>query len=182
MITVVTPADPLTLVSLEEAKAWLKVDYDIDDAIITMLIKSAYSEAERFTNSSFLERTLKASFDTCYYKSPFRLPYGPVKSVSSANFITGSGTESITDFLFLDDRFRPNFPYYTTDTYRHTLEVTYVAGSEVVEESIKEAILKTVFSRYETRGNEVVGTEGIKVSVSGLTTTSMDILRPYIRY
>jgi|SRR5690606_12880526 len=185
MITVVTPADPLTLVSLDEAKAWLKVDYTEDDAIITMLIKSAYNWAEKFTNSSILERTLKVTLETtCANKNPYRLPYGPVQSVVSAGFLTDGDTEEIESFTHFDSAFWIKFPYYTTHSYRHHLEVTYIAGLPVaeVEEAYKEAILKTVFSSYDIRGNEVTGTEGIAVSTVKITREAKDILRSYIRY
>lgn len=182
MITVVTPADPLTLVSLEEAKAWLKVDYTEDDAIITMLIKSAYNWAEKFTNSSILERTLKATLDPFDYIKQMRLPYGPVNFVLGANFIK-DGVEEPTDYFFYSDgRFRLGL--YSCLKSDSTLEVTYTAGLPVaeVEEAYKEAILKTVFSSYDIRGNEVTGTEGIAVSTTKITREAKDILRSYIRY
>lgn len=179
MITVVTPANPLTLVSLQEAKGWLKVDYTEDDEIITMLIKSAYRWAEKFTNSSILERTLK------YYSSEwtFRLPFSPVKEIVGVNLVSKDGSEEYTRYSTYDNLFYSN---WHCDKLSHgsRYEVTYEAGLPVgeVEEAYKEAILKLVHSSYEIRGNEVTGTEGIAISTVKITREAKDILRPYIRY
>ena len=182
MITVVTPADPLTLVSLDEAKEWLKVDYTEDDAIITMLIKSAYNWAEKFTNSSILERTLRLTDDFHIV----RLPSGPVQSIVSVNRIARDGAiTAITDYSFRENLLTINeyFTYYC-ERPNEGIQVTYVAGLPVaeVEEAYKEAILKTVFSSYDIRGNEVTGTEGIAVSTTKITREAKDILRSYIMY
>ena len=54
--------DQLNVVSLSEAKLYLRLDedYTIEDGLITSLIKSAVNQAEQFTLQVLWQRTLTA--------------------------------------------------------------------------------------------------------------------------
>ena len=52
--------DQLNVVSLNQAKLWLRVDldYDYEDTLITALIKSAVNQAEQFTLQVLWQRQM----------------------------------------------------------------------------------------------------------------------------
>lgn len=177
-VRVLIASNPLGLISLEEAKSYLQVDYAIDDALITMLTKATYQAAERYTNASFLAKTLVL---IAHFEPIIELPYGPAETISEVVYTTSEGEEAITDYqrigndIFLPTRLQHRKP--------SSIRITYVAGLVAAEigEDIKLAILKTIFSLYETRGNEVTAAEGLKISIVSLSMDSKKLLNPHRR-
>ena len=85
---------PITLV---EAKAFLKVETNDDDLLITGLINSAAEYAEQYTGIVCYAREQTFQFDA--FTGRFELPRRPIRGISSINYIDSDGTaESLYDF------------------------------------------------------------------------------------
>lgn len=182
-VRVITPSNPLDLITLQEAKDYLKVDYANDDLLITSLIKASFKAAERFTNSSILTKTLEVRAEWQY----LTLPYGPIMAVNGLSYYDYDNLEVVlpaedysfrgTSILFHAGGFYGSLPKYLI------FRVEYIAGLPAiqVDEDIKIAILKNVYDLYETRGNQVVAAQGVNVGVSNLSKTTKDLLYPHRR-
>lgn len=80
-------------VSLAEAKAWLKVEHDDENALIELLIGAARERAESITGRMFVERTIEIAMDDLPDgDAPIELLCSPVQSVSYIRYLDSSGT------------------------------------------------------------------------------------------
>lgn len=179
-ITQTEPAEePITL---EEAKLYLKVDFEEDDTLITTLIKAVRRACERYAGISFVTRTVTAYSDN--WDRLTELPYGPHQSVTTVTRIAYDDTETE---LETDQYSVTGLNYLTLNIGRvwrlsegyckQRIRVVYEAGfgdAEDVPEDIKLAILKEVAELYENRENSVIGT-----IVAELSTTSKSLLYGY---
>ena len=77
----VSSAAPTTVVSLDEAKAHLRVDYEDEDALITALIAAAVDWVEETCGQDFRTRQWRIERATTFTRLEF--PRGPVKSVEA---------------------------------------------------------------------------------------------------
>lgn len=159
-IEIITPAT-LFPVTLDEAKAHLRVDFDEDDTYINSLIKSATATAENYLNYKLLSTTVKE------YRSAFekemRLCFPNVTAISEIKYLDSSETETdatITDFALLST-FRPSRLILKTgkelpSTFSRpdAVRIIYVTGKATateIDSSIKHAILLIVGDYYENR-------------------------------
>jgi hypothetical protein len=155
-LTVVTsPAiEPLTL---EEAKAWMRVDTTADDVVITSLIAQARSEVEQRTTLRLLTQTLRLDLDAwpadpapdtwwdgvregpislLSNPRPISLPVGPIQSVTSVQTLDETGATTAFTGWYLADagtRFariilKANTPPPAILRSAGGLRVTFVAG------------------------------------------------------
>jgi uncharacterized phiE125 gp8 family phage protein len=171
-------------VTLDEAKSYLKVDFNTDDQLITRLIKAVRESAEMYTGLSFITKTILAYFENT--GDPVELLYGPVQSISTVSRIDYDKTETILD---PSDYYTVGLDYIHILVYRgfklsqgwrgQQVKVEYVSGfgeASVVPNAIKVAILKEVAELYENRENTLVGS-----IVADLSTTTKTLLSPYKR-
>ena len=96
-LTLVTP--PATEpVSLEEAKAQLRVMHTSEDTLISRLISAATRHIERIVDLSLTTRTYRLTLDA--FSDYIELPRGPVQSVTSVQYVDADGeTQTVsTDF------------------------------------------------------------------------------------
>lgn len=101
MTTRVTVEPLYEPISLEEARTWCRVDSDdtTQDAALRILIKAARRYAENRTGRAFIQRTYElrlsrwpaASVDG-YVSTGFKLPFPPLRSVSSVKYLDLDGT------------------------------------------------------------------------------------------
>ena len=147
-----SPSDePLTI---EEVKHYLRLegfisdedspstDFTDDDTLIADLIASARERLEAWTGVSFIPKVYQAELTNL--AGNIRLPYGPVRSITSVEDENGTG-----------------YPYtLTIDLNRlktplmENLIVTYESGYVTLPHGLKEAMLKEIAYRYEHRGDE----------------------------
>ena len=125
-------AEPVTL---SEAKAYLRVGYDSEDAYITALITAARQWVESHTAVSVITRTVSCTVEL--YGS-IELPYGPVR-----------GTIAPVDGVLFT---KGPFPrvYGACGYY----DITYQAGYETPPEGLRQAILARVAAMFENRGDQ----------------------------
>lgn len=89
--------EPVTLV---EFKAHCRVDYNMDDALLSMYLKSARQHLERVAQLSFGERTVRMT--ALSMVDNWKVMYGPVDTVTAPyvkfgkDIITNSGGTNVT--------------------------------------------------------------------------------------
>jgi len=78
-----TVAPSATVVTLAEAKNYLRVDYSEDDALITTLINTAQTRLEQYAGVAMTPRTLRV---VAYVDSFIELPYVPTNVISVVEY------------------------------------------------------------------------------------------------
>lgn len=145
-------------VTLDEAKNYLRVDFDTDDMLIQGLIEAARSHAESYTNLIIRDATIKVSFEKFqgwYYLN------GPVVSITSMALTDEQGTETNVPNTgyFLNRSELPARLYVTHEPAEvvRFVTITYMAGftDTVIPASIKNAILHMIGDWYENRDDSV---------------------------
>lgn len=150
------------VVSLLEVKAWLKIDGDDEDDLLTSLIASATAECEAYSGLSFITRTRTVKLSS-FNGRDLILPYGPVTALTS---IAYTDEDDVTDTVDASDysvdiasglarvRVTESWPY--TNRALSNVVVTYEAGyadAASVPEVIKTAIKQKIALDYEKRGD-----------------------------
>ena len=154
-VLVVTAPDPV--VTLEEAKAHLKVENDVEDATIVGMVAAATSNAARFIERSLGTPTLEARFDVYEAAGTLRLPFGPVISLVSVAWLDAGRqlvTGNLADFEVTDREIYPisDAPWCGCYFGRDALRITYLAGYDPVPDDIRSAILLMTGHLYHNRG------------------------------
>jgi hypothetical protein len=145
------------VVSLAEAKAYMRVDFNDDDAIISSLIDSSTARLQEYTGRVFLPSACEAHYRQEGCGDMVRLVY-------SDNIELTNGSTSYADSLVLDE-------YLQTDDKE--VKLTYTAGYAEMPEWIKTAVLLDVSWRYENRGD---------VAATVINTEVKDYLMPYVNW
>jgi len=142
----VTGPEPITL---EEAKAWMRVDGATDDALITSLITQARELTENYLNISIVETTLVL---TATERKELVLPYGPVNSIASC-------VDTEAEPVSYDwNGFYMSFDQGTysvtggSSIYVQTI-TTYEAGTATIPAGLKLGLLEVILWLYENRGD-----------------------------
>lgn len=172
-VRTVAPAE--TPVTLAEAKAACRVDFDDDDAVITGLIAAAVDHLDGHAGvlggRALVTQTWQQDFP--HPCDPLRLAIWPVASVTSVTYYDADNASqtlaSSVYQLFADARgnylgLKPDQDWPSVYDRRDALRVTYVAGAAVnaVPPAAKTAILMLVAHWYANR--EAVA-DGAKASV-----------------
>ena len=115
--TIVAPS--ATLVTLADAKNYLKVDYSEDDALIQSLIDSAIKRLEQYAGSAFSPRTLKVVAYVDFFIEP---PYAPINSITKVEYYSDNAwVEAVLDSDY----------YILGDTYKKVYMVTEIGRAHV---------------------------------------------------
>lgn len=190
-VTVEPPAEPVTLT---EAKAHLRVDISDDDDLIAAQIMAARHYVEQWTGRKLVEQTLETRLDCFPIARPITLPCGPVRSITSVDYIDADGalqtwapSQYQADTVSLLARIKPAYG----KTYPVTrvgdlgaVRITYVAGyapssdsptdyAENVPPLAKSAIKLLLTALYENRSPVVVGSisKALEFSLESLLWT-----------
>jgi uncharacterized phiE125 gp8 family phage protein len=130
-------------VSLDQAKAHLRVDFDTEDALIAAYLSAAVGAVENFSSRKLSETLVVQRFDGFtdrQGRDSLRLWHGPVVSIEGLTYLDGDGTEQALSEDPLDGDYRAvdGDPYYllppVADAWpatldgRGTVKVTYIAG------------------------------------------------------
>lgn len=156
-------------VSVAEAKLYCKVQDTADDTLFSTLITSARRMLEKYTMTSFAEKTIHATWVEVPKQNYVELPYGPIISVDHIYRIDEEGTEEEltlnSDYYVLGDQdaIVKIVPYWSSGTgLVNSIRAEYKAGydnaaTEDLPMELKLAILKQVATDYELRENIVAG-------------------------
>lgn len=159
-------------VSLVEAKQHCHVDFDDDDALITLYIKSAAAHIEG--NRGVMGRAL-LNQDWELYADEFpcgdlTVPLGPLVSVASVeyldqttgNYVTWASSNYTVDMVSFEGRISPVDSWPSTLTRVNAVRVTFTAGhgadASTLPADIKAALLMLIGHWYSNR--EAVGDVG----------------------
>ena len=167
---VLKTAPTSTVISLSEAKAFLRIDsdYDDDNTYITSLINVATQVVEEFTRRRLMTQTYKIFYDE--FPPYIDLQVGDVASVSGIKYFDESNTQVTlhSSNYDVDTKVRPGRIYESEDgnfpnTYErpNAVEVEFIVGgtSSDVPAPIVQAIYIIVGRYYENRQDVVLGTQ-----------------------
>lgn len=158
-VSVQPASEPVTL---EDMKAFLKVDGSDDDALITSLISVARISCEIYAGLSFITQTRVVKMDSFNCKDVI-LPYGPVQSVTSIAYVDeNDAPQTINTGYTLDTqsglcKLRVTEDWPITNRVLNNVVITYVAGEASANELVKHAIKMQAASLYENRQDEIIG-------------------------
>lgn len=150
-------------VSVEEAKAHLRVDGTEEDNTILSMIGAATAKVEKETGRALVSQTVKAYWDTWPEDNVLELPIYPAASITNVKYIDEDGTlqtwdsaNYTSDLVGMCPRVMPTPDADLPDLgdYPNAVQVTYVAGvssTNSVPQDLKYAILTTVALLYEHR-------------------------------
>lgn len=156
-------------VSVAEAKLYCKVQDMADDALFPVLITSARRMLEKYTMTSFAQKTLHATWVETPKDNVIELPYGPIISVDKIYRIDEEGTEEElvlnSDYYVMGDQdaiIKITSYWSSGMVHINSIRVEYKAGygntaTEKLPGDLKLAILKQVSTDYELRENIVQG-------------------------
>ena len=143
--------DQLNVVSLNQAKMWLRVDldYDYEDALITALIKSAVNQVEQYTLQVLWQREITEISDKYGNLRLYNYPIIAVEDVVDSEF-------NPIDFEVIDTQFYTdvltNKEGYHRVSYVAGYDWNYDGGSDVPDD-IETAIKEMITYLYENRDN-----------------------------
>jgi len=167
-----TVAPSATIVTLQAAKDYLRVDYSEDDTLIQSLIDTARIRLEQYASVAMTARTLKV---VAYVDEFIELPYAPINTISLVEYWDGEDWVAMTvgDYRVLGDTYKK---VYFTSPLMSVFRFTYTCGYATTPESMKTALLKMVGDLYEYRESSV---ESSKPSAN--LTTAYELMKPYKR-
>lgn len=154
---VVTPTATLP-VTLQEAKAHLKVDFDDDDAEIEGMIATAFDWLQPPTGAlahSIASQTL--CLDLRYWPNDcVKLPAGPVTTITSVKYFDEANAEQTLDpSLYFADRdvllWTDAFTAPSLYERPGAVRITYATGFATFPPALRMAILRIVKQLYDYR-------------------------------
>lgn len=184
-------AEPITL---EEAKAHLRVDHSEDDALISAMISAARVYCEQFTARAFVTQTWELVLDE-FPTNEILIPFPPLQSVTSIKYDDSGGVEqtlSATEYD-VDTASQPGWVVPVTSGWPtaifegiNAVRIRFVAGYDPdtsspinyaanVPAGIKAAVLLHIGQLYAIREDVIVGTVINRVPTGGIN----DLLRPF---
>jgi len=153
-------------ISLDEAKAYLRVDHDDEDALIGRLVKTARETAERHTGRAFIAQNWRLWRDAWPISRAVDIPRPPLIAVSAVTARDRSGMETTisSDSYIVDNASVPGRLVFTDTASLPTdlaaanavsvaFQAGYGANTSDVPAAIRNAIVSLVAHLYEARGD-----------------------------
>jgi uncharacterized phiE125 gp8 family phage protein len=169
-------------VSLDDAKAHLRVDDDGDDALIAGYISAARRHVEDYTGQALVRRGFVQEFTT--FGLALELAKRPLGDVTAVAYTDQAGlTRDYSDFVVQFDRGRV-FPardgWWPTLGRYGSIQVAYTAGYDEggVPEPLTQAMLLLIGHWYANREGTVTGTGAAAIE---LPIGVQDLCSPYRR-
>jgi len=150
-------------VTLDEAKAHLKLDTADEDALVTTLITAARARAEWHTGRAFVTQRWRLFLDAWPADGVAEIPLPPLVSVEEVAVTDASGVRSVLDptVYRVDAASQPgrvicnSRPTLLRD--RDCLEIAFTAGygaAAAVPAMVREAILEIIADLHAHRGDD----------------------------
>ena len=167
-----TVAPTATVVTLAEAKNYLRVDFNEDDSLITSLINTAQTRLEQFAGVAMTPRTLRV---VAYVDNFIELPYVPTNTISLIEYWDSTNwvAMSIGDYQILGETTKK---IYFTSIFNSEFRFTYTCGYATTPTTMKTALLKMVSDLYEYRESSVEATKP-----SANLMTAYELMKPFKR-
>lgn len=144
-------AEPVTLA---EAKLYLHMDSNTEDALIVDLILAARIAAEEYLSQSLITQSWKLAFDDAAPEC-LGLPRGPVQSVTQVKSIDKTGVETVISSSVYHLNAARNTLLFDAQVQGFRVEIEYGAGygdAAAVPQAIKQGMLAHIAALYENRG------------------------------
>jgi uncharacterized phiE125 gp8 family phage protein len=185
-------AEPL---SLDEAKAWLRLDTNDEDALVSALIVAARNIVEATTRRALITQTWRIVLDRwpsdgagegdpLAATSVVRLALAPLASVQAMRVLDNAGTARAIDastWKLVDAPDDAKLIFATQPPapgqIRAGIEIDVVAGygdaADDVPQALRQAMLLMIARWYENRGDEA--------TTQSLVAPAASLLEPYCR-
>lgn len=177
-------------ITLQEAKAHLRVDLDDEDTIITVLIGVSRGTLESETNRAFIRRGFSMKMDCFPLCNTIELQHGDVEAetVEVKYFDESEAEQTLDSSTYWVDTHGPIARIVTRDTWPGTYDgrpnsvsINYDAGyadADAVPLPIKQAMLLLIGHLYENRQAVVTGSTSTAIVEVPLTVRYL--ITPYI--
>lgn len=158
---------PLLPISVDEAKAWCRIDTDEEDDLVQGLILAATSAAEAETNRTLIDTQIEYRFP--HHRRAYNIPTCPVRQVVKVEIDDGQGNRtplvSGEDYVVLlsDNGATVRLTRFSVSTGRVvvTANVGYEDEADIPQQ-IKQAIAVHVGSAYAGREGQDTATPTFK--------------------
>lgn len=143
--------DQLNVVSLNQAKLWLRLDldYNLEDGLITSLIKSAVNQVEQYTLQVLWQRSITEISDRSGNLKIYNYPVIAVEDVMDKEF-------NEVDFEIEETQWftevKTNKAGFNTVTYVAGYDWNYDGGSDTPDD-LELAVKELITYYYENRDN-----------------------------
>jgi len=151
-------------VTLDDAKAFMRVLGNEEDTVITRAIQAATEKAEQITNRQLVQATYEGYLDG--FASDVVLPKPPLMSVNGVSYVSTAGTvKAFTDYE-VDDVAEPavihfgSTPSDVRTTGVNNVIVNFTCGYESVPDAVASWVLSYATTLYENRQFKEVGVSG----------------------
>lgn len=145
-------------VSVETAKAYLRIDGTQDDALLAILVPAAREKGEQIARRAFTTQTLELTVDAWPANYVLKLLRPPVLSVTSVKYLDWTGAQSTWQLYVVDTQSgRIVFNSFPGARLLRSgaITVRYIAGygatAADVPQTIKQAILMLTAYWFENR-------------------------------
>lgn len=167
-----TVAPTADVVTLAEAKNYLRVDYDEDDTLIDSLIDTAQTRLEQYAGVAMTPRTLRV---VAYVDEFIELPYTPTNTISVVEYWDNENWVVMTagDYKVLGETTKK---VYMIANGQMEYRFTYTCGYATTPKGMKTALLKYVADLYEYRESSVEDSQP-----NANITTAYELMKPYKR-
>jgi hypothetical protein len=127
-VTFTSEANYVEPYNVEDFKDYARIDFDTDDNLIALFLKSARQNIEQYMQKSLGIRTI--NLIALHLPKNYKLPYGPIQSITTAGYT-----------LFGD----------LLKEGGKDINITYVTNASLVNDAIKQAIYRQAYHYYEYR-------------------------------
>ena len=141
------------MISLAEAKLYLRVDHIDEDIFISELIVAVRMFAEGYLGRSLVTQDWQVGYNTP--QSSYLLPMHPVQHVNQVEITTHNTT------ILLDPQgYELKYPnvLYIHDAHYYEIAVQYRSGADALNQpaALKQAMLSHIALCYERRGEDIL--------------------------
>ncbi len=167
MAAILLSAPALEPVSVAEAKAYLRVDHDDDDAVIAALIAAARGHVEALTRRGLIAQTWRFVRDSWPPDGRMRLRSGPLRSLIAARVFDAGGTASSIDIAsFVLDKANDTIaapawalppPGRAIAGIELDVQLGYGMAAGDVPDALRHAIRMLTAHWYDNRGQVAIG-------------------------
>ncbi|MEP3197080.1 MAG: head-tail connector protein [Lentilitoribacter sp.] len=161
-MTLVLSQSPLSEpITLDEAKAHLRLDHDSEDDLLNLLIATAREYLESQTQLALMTQSWRLCLDNWPTDHCVKLHKSPVQSIDQIEQFDGNGDAQVvsTSEMLLDSNAHPARLYINSQSdpeqVINGIEITFTAGfhsASEVPDMLKRALLIHIAQMYEFRG------------------------------
>lgn len=141
------------IITLAEAKLYLRVDHSQEDIFISELIVAVRMFAEDYLGLSLVTQDWQVGFDEAYEK--YALPMKPVQHINQMDVVQGD-----VSHILSDDAYELRYPNIVAINQSNIAEISiqYRAGNDALNQpmALKQAMFAHIALCYERRGEDIL--------------------------